>query len=59
MSSEVRAVPLLRAPRVPATVTYRAVWHKEYRRGKELAALRPDRRNLNPAPAAPARIEER
>lgn len=34
-----RAVPLMRAPRVPATVTYRVVWHKEYRRGKQLASL--------------------
>jgi DNA-binding transcriptional LysR family regulator len=39
LTSDVRAVPLMRAPRVPATVTYRVVWHKEYRRGKELAAL--------------------
>jgi DNA-binding transcriptional LysR family regulator len=39
VASDVRAVPLLRAARVPATVTYRAVWHREYRRGRELAAL--------------------
>jgi len=39
LTSDVRAVPLMRAPNVPATVTYRVVWHKEYRRGKELAAL--------------------
>jgi DNA-binding transcriptional LysR family regulator len=45
LTSDVRAVPLMRAPHIPATVTYRVVWHKEYRRGKELAALlRPDRR---------------
>jgi DNA-binding transcriptional LysR family regulator len=44
VAKDVRAVPLLRAPDVPATVTYRAVWHREYRRGKELAALlRPSR----------------
>jgi DNA-binding transcriptional LysR family regulator len=46
LTSDVRAVPLMRAPNLPATVTYRVVWHKEYRRGKELAALlRPDRRH--------------
>jgi len=46
LASDVRAVPLMRAPNLPATVTYRVVWHKEYRRGKELAALlRPDRRH--------------
>ena len=39
VAGDTRAVPLLRAPRVPATVTYQVVWHKEYRRGKELAAL--------------------
>ena len=39
LTADVRAAPLMRAPRVPATVTYRVVWHKEYRRGKELAAL--------------------
>ena len=45
LTSDVRAVPLMRAPQIPATVTYRVVWHKEYRRGKELAALlRSDRR---------------
>jgi DNA-binding transcriptional LysR family regulator len=44
LAGDVRAVPLLRAPSVPATVTYRVVWHKEYTRGKELAALlRPSR----------------
>jgi DNA-binding transcriptional LysR family regulator len=39
LTNDIRAVPLMRAPRTPATVTYRVVWHKEYRRGKELAAL--------------------
>jgi DNA-binding transcriptional LysR family regulator len=39
LTGDVRAVPLMRTPSVPATVTYRVVWHKEYRRGKELAAL--------------------
>jgi len=50
LTSDVRAVPLMRAPRTPATVTYRVVWHREYRRGKEIAALfrsyRPVRRNI-------------
>jgi DNA-binding transcriptional LysR family regulator len=53
LTSDVRAVPLLRAPGIPATVTYRVVWHKEYRRGKELALLlRPYR---PPQPAAALR----
>lgn len=39
LGADVRAVPLLRAPRQPATVTYRVVWHREYKRGKQLAAL--------------------
>jgi len=39
LTREARAVPLMRSPLLPATVTYRVVWHKEYRRGKELAAL--------------------
>jgi len=34
-----RAVPLMRGPHTPATVSYRVVWHREYRRGKELASL--------------------
>jgi DNA-binding transcriptional LysR family regulator len=37
VTSDVRAVPLLRAPDVPATVTYCVVWHREHRHGKELA----------------------
>ncbi len=39
LTGDVRAVPLMRAPRIPATVTYRVVWHREYRRGKDLGAL--------------------
>jgi len=46
LSAKTRAIPLMRAPGIPATLTYRVVWHKEYRRGKQLAALlrayRPD-----------------
>lgn len=38
-AGEPRAVPLLLGPNVQATVTYRVVWHREYRRGRELAAL--------------------
>ena len=34
-----RAIPLMRGPRDPAMLTYRVVWHREYRRGKQLAAL--------------------
>ncbi len=34
-----RAVPLMRGPREPATLTYRVAWHQEYQRGKQLAAL--------------------
>jgi len=49
LANDVRAVPLLRAPHVPATVTYRVVWHKEYRRGKELAALLRPYRPQQPA----------
>jgi DNA-binding transcriptional LysR family regulator len=39
LTSPTRARPLLRAAGVPATLTYRAVWHREYKRGKQLAAL--------------------
>jgi DNA-binding transcriptional LysR family regulator len=53
LTRDVRAVPLMRAPRVPATVTYRVVWHREYRRGKELAALLRPYRPIN----APTRRE--
>ena len=49
LTSDVRAVPLMRAPRTPATVTYRVVWHREYRRGKELAALFRSYRPQQPA----------
>lgn len=49
LTSDVRAVPLMRAPHVPATVTYRVVWHREYRRGKELAALLRPYRPQQPA----------
>jgi LysR family hydrogen peroxide-inducible transcriptional activator len=34
-----RAIPLLRRPDEPAVLTYRVVWHGEYARGKQLAAL--------------------
>lgn len=34
-----RAVPLMRAPGVPAVLTYRVAWHSEYGRGKVLAQL--------------------
>jgi LysR family hydrogen peroxide-inducible transcriptional activator len=33
------AVPLLRAPGVPALLTYRIAWHSEYARGKALGRL--------------------
>jgi DNA-binding transcriptional LysR family regulator len=51
LTSDVRAVPLMRAPRIPAMVTYRVVWHREYRRGKELAALLRPYRPQQPAAA--------
>jgi len=34
-----RAVPLMTARGVPAVLTYRVAWHREYRRGTQLAAL--------------------
>ena len=49
LTSDVRAVPLMRAPLMPATVTYRVVWHRESRRGKELAALLRPYRPQRPA----------
>ena len=49
LTNDVRAVPLMRAPRIPAMVTYRVVWHREYRRGKELAALLRPYRPQQPA----------
>jgi DNA-binding transcriptional LysR family regulator len=51
LTSGVRAVPLMREPRIPATVTYRVVWHYDYRRGKELAALLRPFRPQKPAAA--------
>lgn len=34
-----QAIPLLRAPGVPAALTYRLAWHSEYARGKALSRL--------------------
>jgi DNA-binding transcriptional LysR family regulator len=39
LTSRSRAVPLMREAKVPATLTYRVVWHKDYERGKQLAAI--------------------
>ncbi|MCE9576314.1 MAG: LysR family transcriptional regulator [Deltaproteobacteria bacterium] len=39
LTTKTRALPLMRSAKVPATLVYRAVWHKEYARGKQLAAL--------------------
>lgn len=39
MSTMTGAIPLMKSAQVPATLVYRVVWHKEYRRGKQLASL--------------------
>ena len=39
LTTKTRALPLMRSAKVPATLVYRVVWHKEYTRGKQLAAL--------------------
>jgi DNA-binding transcriptional LysR family regulator len=39
LAPDSHAVPLLRAPGVPAVLTYRVAWHNEYSRGKALAQL--------------------
>jgi LysR family hydrogen peroxide-inducible transcriptional activator len=39
LSTSGRVIPLMKSANVPATLVYRVVWHKEYKRGKELAAL--------------------
>jgi LysR family hydrogen peroxide-inducible transcriptional activator len=51
-----RAVPLLIAPGVAATITYRVAWHREYARGKQLGALL---QPLRPAPLRSAVPEQR
>lgn len=59
LSEGARAVALMRAPGVPAALTYRVAWHSEYVRGKQLAALlqafRPDARAGTAPAAAPVR----
>ena len=51
-----RAVPLMRSQGQPAVVTYRVVWHREYARGRQLAALlqpyRPAGRDRHSEPRA-------
>lgn len=39
LAAGTHAVPLLRAPGVPAVLTYRVAWHSEYARGKALGRL--------------------
>ena len=39
LTNDARAVPVMRGPREPATLTFSVVWHREYQRGKQLAAL--------------------
>lgn len=50
LSPKSEAIPLMKSANVPATLVYRVVWHKEYKRGKQLAALlrehRPGRLDL-------------
>lgn len=50
-----RAIPLMRSSKVPATLTYRVVWHREYKRGKQLAALLCAFRPEHTAAARPVR----
>jgi LysR family hydrogen peroxide-inducible transcriptional activator len=48
------AIPVMRAPSVPAVLTYRVAWHSEYVRGKQLAALlQPFRPDARATPASP------
>jgi LysR family hydrogen peroxide-inducible transcriptional activator len=46
-----RAVPLMSGPEAPAVLTYCVVWHHEYQRGKQLAALL---KPYHPAPPSTA-----
>jgi LysR family hydrogen peroxide-inducible transcriptional activator len=44
LAAESHAIPLLRAPGVPAVLTYNVAWHSEYARGKALSRLLPSLR---------------